>query len=243
MSRVVGRKSWRVSGEDERHCEVTRHSVAIPVPADRGIAGMCDNYRYGIAISHACQARLLVHGCAHVSIRGRANSCHSSGQGVLQRYIPCRCSVFSLGTPFFATRAKGGYAPCHCVHRQPPLFSDDRIPIRSLRPRHRRSIDPWTDASSIFEPRTDTRIILAIPVFTLLGPPLPGVIYNSLWAEFVSTPGSVFRPGMFDILLQISPEISPIFRPFSFSATGSYFTVTSCRFGLSQNLRPSCDTT
>lgn len=86
---------------------------------------MVENYRYGIGISDSL--------CA----RGRANSCHSSGQGVLQRYIPCRCSVFSLGTPFFATRAKGGYASCHCVHRRPPLFSKDRIPIHvafSLRP-------------------------------------------------------------------------------------------------------------
>lgn len=87
---------------------------------------MVENYRYGIGISDSL--------CA----RDRANSCHSSGQGVLQRYIPCRCSVFSLGTPFFATRAKGGYASCHCVHRRrPPLFSKDRIPIDfafSLRP-------------------------------------------------------------------------------------------------------------
>lgn len=92
---------------------------------DGGLVGMVENYRYGIGISDSL--------CA----RGRANSCHNSGQGVLQRYIPCRCSVFSLGTPFFATRAKGGYASCHCVHRRPPLFSKDRIPIHvafSLRP-------------------------------------------------------------------------------------------------------------
>lgn len=115
---------------------------------------MCDNYRYRIAISHGCRCRLRpvsVH--ARFYIRGRANSCHSPEQGVLQRYIPCRCSVFSLGTPFFATRAKGATAPCRCVHR-PPLFSEDRIPITvasSLRTI--RQIDPWTDTFSDTRPK------------------------------------------------------------------------------------------
>lgn len=84
------------------------------------------------------RARAFV--CTRVSVRvcTRANSCHSPGQGVLQRYIPCRCSVFSLGTPFFATRAKGGYgsvplrSPCHHCFL--------RIAFRSLSPSPPRSL-------------------------------------------------------------------------------------------------------
>lgn len=118
--RKDGGSPWNVREEGRARRIYTRMRYR-----DGRLAGMVENYRYGIGISDSLRAR------------GRANSCHSSGQGVLQRYIPCRCSVFSLGTPFFATRAKGGYASCHCVHRRPPLFSKDRIPIHvafSLRP-------------------------------------------------------------------------------------------------------------
>lgn len=62
-------------------------------------------------LTHARPDRVgCVGPCTHVSVPSPCELVSQAReQGVLQRYIPCRCSVFSLGTPFFATRAKGGY--------------------------------------------------------------------------------------------------------------------------------------
>ena len=52
---------------------------------------MCDNYQRDVAISHARSAMWL---CTPISSP-------AIEQGVLQRCIPWRCFVFSLGQPFF----------------------------------------------------------------------------------------------------------------------------------------------
>lgn len=141
---VLARPLRRTSNREKYHVTRMRYDAAwcwqiAELPGCATIIGTESPY-----LTRTRPGCLFTVVCTRVSIRVRANSCHSSGQGVLQRYIPCRCSVFSLGTPFFATRAKGGYAPC--VHR-PPLFSEDRIPIAvasSLWPRtNDRSFDRY----------------------------------------------------------------------------------------------------
>lgn len=82
--------------KDEQQGEVTRHADAIRcclVLADRGIAGMCDNYRYGIAISHAYQARLLVHGCVHARFYTRPRE--------LVSQLGARCAATLHSLPLF----------------------------------------------------------------------------------------------------------------------------------------------
>lgn len=98
--------SYHTNKEEKWHVIPWRRKVARQQWNCHGIVGMYDNYRYDDAISHARPT--MSSSLDRVLARARSNDSlmFESKQGVLQRCIPWRCSVFSLGAPFFATRAK-----------------------------------------------------------------------------------------------------------------------------------------